>query len=484
VNRHACAAFALAALTGCANLRAECATHGGSPWLELTSPHFVVHTNLDDADAREATRGLEQSLGVLRHVFAGEHEPRRRVDVVLFRNTLQLQDILGRSEYRGVMMRDWHGPLLVVGGTMYMVGNSAAADVVMHELTHHASAFALAREPRWLAEGLATYFETTTIDSGGTVRVGDPMLRAFRIVQTSTPMTFEELWQWTDDPADAQQLMNRRYAASWMFVHFFYNQREAQFIEFLRALSTGVAPRAAFAQAFPGLRFAQLDEEARHYLAEGSYAAHVFPLGATPDTVQVKPLADAQVHAELARIALASKRPERAAEELDAEQALDPNLPLAFELKVLTTRDEARALALAREFTTRFPNDATAFRLLAMTLQANRAPVEEVLEAARRSLTLDDEDPHALSDAAMVLTSSGAGEEAVPLARKAALLAPYEPAAQFTLAAALSSVARCDDAAAAFERGSELFDEHTPPALRKRLVEQTRAMMKACAPSP
>jgi hypothetical protein len=482
VSRAACAAFALAALTGCANLRAECAAHGGSPWLELTSPHFVVHTNLDDSDAREATHGLEQSLGVLRYVFAGDHEPKRRIDVVLFRNTLQLQDILGRGEFNGLMMRDWHGPLLLVGGAMYLIGNSARADVVMHELTHHASSFALAREPRWLAEGLAMYFETTTIDSSGKVRVGDPMMQALRIVRSSTPMTFEELWQWTDDPVDSQQLLNRRYAASWMFVHFFYNQHEPELVEFLRALSTGVAPREAFARTFPGLSFAQLDDEARHYLAEGSYAAHVFPLRTTPDAVQVRPLADAQVHAELARIALASKRPERAAEELDAEQALDPNLPLAFELKVLTSRDDARALALAREFTTRFPNDATAFRLLAMTLRANRAPAEQVLQAARRSLALDDEDPHALSDAAMVLTSSGAGEEAVPLARKAALLAPYEPAAHFTLAIALSSVARCDDAAAAFERGTELFDEHTPAALRKRLVEQTRAMMKACAP--
>ena len=83
---------ALVMLSGCAHVTPECARHGGTPWREITSQHFVVQTNLSADDARAAAIQLEQArASILGALPSGGSTP--SLEVVVFTSAAQLSEL-------------------------------------------------------------------------------------------------------------------------------------------------------------------------------------------------------------------------------------------------------------------------------------------------------------------------------------------------------------------------------------------------------
>jgi tetratricopeptide (TPR) repeat protein len=479
-------AAALAA-TSCATLRPECAAHGADPWLELTSAHFDVKSNLDPEPARRAVLDLERSLALLRHAFPVGAEPAGLLEVVVFRDIREVQDLIGTTVYVGQAMSDWHGALMVLGNSRYLLTSDTDRGLVLHELTHHVASWAFVRHPRWLSEGLAMYFETATIDDQGAVRVGDALIPALNRMRALNHLSLDQLWGWdadVSDPAADPDLLEKRYGSSWLFVHYLFNRREKQLGRWFKALAAGDAPRTAFAKAFSDVDLTRLDDEVETYLEGASYRAHAFVLGAIDERIEQRALPDADAHGLFARIAAQMHDREQARarvqQELTLALGLDPTAQLPLELQVLSQRDAARAAELARALTTSHPDDARAWRLLGATLAHHKEPLTEVVAALRKAYALAPDDSGAAGDLAAALEAMAEVDEAVLLAKKAVLLAPGQADLQVTLARALAHSGRCDEAAAALDRARELFAEGLPSEVRVRFLERARSIVERC----
>ena len=140
---------------GCA-ASPRCPAHGGAPWHEVTSQHFVLRTDLAPSEARAATADFERQYTMLEDVaFPGYEEATERIAIVLFRDA---------GDYR--VFQPWG-----TGGVFYdrlpqdleraptMVLHDRLDDqtriVITHELTHRFLRRAFGYLPTWLNEGLA-----------------------------------------------------------------------------------------------------------------------------------------------------------------------------------------------------------------------------------------------------------------------------------------------------------------------------------------
>lgn len=470
--------LAVLGFASCATLRPECERHGGTPWRELQTVHFTVRTNLDAEEGREAALSFERALGALRQAFPGEREPTGRIDAVVFRSNPQLQDIAENPGIVGLMQEDWHGHLVAAGSASSLTGAYAKGGVVMHELTHYVASYALARQPRWFAEGLADYFEGLQLD-GGHARAGDANADALGLLQITAPLPFDSLWEWDSPFSTDDRLTALRYATSWLFVHYFYNRRFEQLTRYFAALANDEPPRAAFGRAFDGVDGSTLDREVRAYLNGGEYEAFIYELKPVDTQVQERPVPDAAVHAMLVRLA---HTPERKRRELDAALAIDPSAPSALTIQAL---DEERAevqLSLAQRLTTLHPKKVAGWRLLARALKRSGRSVAESMAALRQARSLAPADAYVLEELGADLLLDGSVSEAVAVLHEAVSLAPGSLLATARLARALALSNQCADAKQALERAQELGASHEGRAGAAKLLQHARQAIIECSP--
>lgn len=467
------AAAVLLEASACATLRPECSAHGGEPWLELETEHFVVRTNLTQGEGRAAILKLERWYAVVRRAFPSTSEPPPRLEAVIFSDPRQLEDLAGSTSMLGRPLRDWHGPLLLLGNTLYQFETQTEDALVLHELTHAIERSAFARQPRWLAEGLATYFETAKVDETGAARIGDPKLEWLKTVHRGTHLPLDALWEWDAAPTDVRQ------ASAWLFVHFLYHRKEKQFRRWLQALAQGMEPRFAFANAFEGRTVEQLDAEANEYVESGKYRAQMFVIEPIREYVGEALMSDARVHALFARIAAAVRGSEpwreRVQEELTHALELDPTDALALELKILAAAGQPM-LEEARTLITSHPDDPRGWRLAAAQL-ARAGDLEGAQESLEKANALVPDDPDVLRELGGVLEASGKGAEALPLVVKASRLAPHRYELQLTLALMLARANRCAEATLAYQHASELLDERMD---RAKFTERSKPYLDRC----
>lgn len=155
-------------------------------------------------------------------------------------------------------------------------------------------------QPPWLAEGLASYFQTLECDpDGGEIRVGQPPLNLLRVAQNGPRIPLPELL--AADTIDGDRTVF--YASAWAAVHFLMNRHAEELRAFEKALSARLPMATAWAQAFGRGAPADLDYELRDYLDGGRYALLIFPFGpARPDPIAERPTSDAEAHATRAQL--------------------------------------------------------------------------------------------------------------------------------------------------------------------------------------
>jgi tetratricopeptide (TPR) repeat protein len=368
---------------GCAHVRPECAAHGGTAWQLVTSSHFSLITNLDVARAREAVLKLELARAAVLPVLQGSELSTAPLEVVLLQSGAQVADLTGADD--SFASEDWRGPLLVARDDAAILASNPALEKTVHELTHVLAGRVLRRQPRWVAEGLASYLETVTVDvQERTARRGRANQTRLGDIERWNILPIEALWAWTGVEKDKPGLEQHRIASAWFWVYWLFNEQRAAFEGFLRALARGDEPGAAWRTAFPTLTTASMAAASERFRAEGKTTGQSIDLSRSDLRLDVQPLTDARVHAVLSRLAALRGDWARAAAEADTASALQADDAVVLE-QVSATRGDAQArLAAATRATELAPRRAEGWLLVGMAGGDAR-------EAALRSaLELDD----------------------------------------------------------------------------------------------
>lgn len=348
--------------SGCAHF--ECTAHGGAEVRSLSSEHFVVTSALPLAAHRAEAERLELLWDTFA-AFFGADVAHARVPMVLLDDTGDVESFA--SGYSGFVRRN--GPRVLVVGAPAAEG---APGTNAHELTHLVSAFMLPRQPRWLAEGLATLFEDATFKDAHTVKMGrwNPGRAEEAFVVGVLPL--EELMEWGGLKFDQSELLF--YASAWAWVHYLVNHEEAR----LQRLFAGLRGRKPVAdvmvEVFPPAERKTLQAAVQAYLGQARFRGWETRLNRVPQLSAPVLLSPSEVHAVRSQLFL---RDEKAAQqELEKAVALAPK-PLdgpAAVLRAELAKEDAKALV------TQFPT--TPEVLVAAWLEDDAAADRAVLTAA------------------------------------------------------------------------------------------------------
>lgn len=457
--------FAL--LCGCAHVAPECATHAGTPWLELSSQHFVVRTNLPAEEARAAAVQLERARASVLAAFPnGGKTSAEPLEVVVFARTAQLQDLSGDPLLNAALVHDWRGPMLLTASTAALI-ESTQLRLTLHELAHHASARALRRWPRWFEEGLAVYLETITIDLEKklAVRGAAHQLKLGEVMRWGV-LPVASLWAWDVEPDSLNGLEQHRAASAWFWVHFLFNEQRGVLDRFMRSLAEGEEPRSAWAAAMGQMSPEAMAQAANEYIAKGQTRSQVMELAQLNTAFSERVIPDAEVHAVLSRAAGATGAWPRARAEARAALKLGANEQMVQEQNVVTQDTAEGRVEAARLLTQLLPRDAAGWLLLGLALPATDAERGQALALA---VELEPRSFFALSELAKFRCGEARCDEGVVLAEKAAGLAPGDARVQAATAAVQRQAGLCALAVVSQQRALEVLPRRASTGLRKQL---------------
>jgi tetratricopeptide (TPR) repeat protein len=428
------------------------APRAAPPWLQLTSEHVVLRTDVDRAEALRMIRELELMRALLTDAFALELPASAPpVQAVAFARPGDLLEFTGDRRVAGKAYthRSGRGQLLLMDGRPDDMGV-----VVSHELAHALLTQVMPRQPRWFAEGMAQWASSMgrVSDDGKRVlgSLPDPWMREYLSPGELAPARDLLTWERPDKKEDG-----RRYATSWLLARTLLAEQPRAFADFQKRLEDGEAAKAAWNGAFPqwsldvagGL--AALDhllEERARDLSSPSREVQA----AVDPKVEVRTLSGSEIHTMRLEVPREWK-PDELQAEIDAALREDP-----AHVKALSFMAEDRSavrLPLARRAVEAHPEDPDAWALLASVLPASEA--EEREAALRRAVALapDRADLRALLAGRLVLDRP---EEAEQVAERAVELAPWSPYARTMRARALAALGRCEDAAVEERRALDL----------------------------
>jgi hypothetical protein len=290
--------------------------------------HFRLRTDRKPADARVTLTDLEQLRAALLTVFGAPVDfDTGQVPVVVV--DTGWTDFAPR-QINGFFTRALFQPLVVMATTSQLYGQ----ELIKHELVHFFSSKVTTRQPPWMAEGLASYYETIEYDSEtGRVTVGRPPPALLVQAQRRTSVaSLEAMFTAREIDQEARHF----YADAWITTHYLMNHRRTALASYEKALHTGASAESAWAAAFGSQTPEQLAAAVNRYLDGGQYELLVYrmPALALPAPVE-RALPDADIHATRALLFLTGSR----------ARALVPELSLGSDDPLLGAKrelDEAR----------------------------------------------------------------------------------------------------------------------------------------------
>lgn len=315
-------------------------SQGGHAWFEISTEHFVLHTDLDEDAARSAARDFEVAYLNLEQVaFPGYEHFGEGMDIILLRSA---------GEFHHFWPRDMAGFYLdrppqdlERAPTMVLYGNldGEARVVFLHELTHRFIARAYGWAPVWLNEGLADYFSTMRVEGGRAILGAVP---AGRLIEPSLVPSVRELvtadhaafyGAWTgEDYGDLHR--TSYYAGAYALVHLLRNgpdEQRRRFDAFVDAMNNGARADVAWASTIGVVPGDSLERIFRSHLSEWQdwdlFGARVEPLP-IPAMRQARSMSDTEIHLLWARLVRASGEDAKEVRaQLDDARAGDPASP-------------------------------------------------------------------------------------------------------------------------------------------------------------
>lgn len=456
-------------------------------WLQLESDHFLLRTDLTEAEARPVLIELERvRVALFAASWHGPKPPAGKLQGVMLADEAELSEFAGRG-IGGYVTTDVFGERILA---LSAEQSPSQLPVLKHELAHYLNKAFLLREPRWLSEGLACYLETLRLDfAENRFVLGEPSRERLRFLAVNPVMDYSRVLKMGPEALTLSPGQGYAFeSAAWLLVHYLANERRAQLDDFIQRLARAQDPDAAFRAAFPGLTEEQLGRDVNGYLQHGRFLTVAVPLPAYQGELKARALSAAEAHALRAELYLESVgRTEaqrgRAAAEVKASLALDPANPLA--LGVLAELSGTRSAEAARAATRIHPDDWRSFWLLAQAApEQDSAGRRSALEEAAK---LAPQDPAVLGALAWQYASKGDGAQALPIAAHAVELSPGNPVYLDTLAVALGALGRCDEAVLTERRALEVLPDRAAPQAGEQLRARLARLQTTCrkpAPRP
>ena len=456
----------------------ECPDEGGAPWRELRTAHFVIQTDVSSSKAHELAEDLERIHETVRYGLFRKPPETGVIRVLAPAEREEFELFAPKGVAAFYTQAALTGPVIVLPGSL----RDSQRVVAAHEITHHIAARVFARQPLWFAEGLATYMESVAqVGPHHTPSVGG--LAAWR---------FAEVYPFLGGAAELlaarKQLKDSHaYAVAWALVQFLVNRHGTEFGQLQQRFARGQDPAVAWREVFPQWNPADkasmdaLDGEIGRFLKTGESRSRDVELPPAPP-VEERALSAAEAHG--ARLAVPwinqGRKVDPSLLRAEAEEALRHDPASVPALAVLSGLDKESAPALARRAVEGHPDDARAWLLFARSIPDayRERRVEPLVRAARA----DPTNAVGLNDLAWELLGTGRATEALPIAAKAAGLAPGQSAILDTLAGALEAVGRCAEALQVERRALDVLSETTDDAARAPYLGRIGRLEKGCGP--
>ena len=167
-------------------------------------------------------------------------------------------------------------------------------ETLTHELTHVISFGAIAQQPRWFGEGLASFFETTSLAWDQTlVDVGKPQEGRMYVLQHEGPLPMAEVFACKSHAC----VGDRFYATVWLLYSFLMNvhPQELQRLQARLAEVTHGQEDRVWAEVFPSLPADKLDHEMLAWISHGQHQIWHFNAKIVEPHITTRPIGDAEV---------------------------------------------------------------------------------------------------------------------------------------------------------------------------------------------
>jgi tetratricopeptide (TPR) repeat protein len=478
-------------------------TQGESTWLEVTTRHFVLHTDLDRDAALATASEFEDAYGYLEAVaFPGNEGLTQRMDVVCFRDAREFHrvfppDDLGGLYFDRAPQDVERRPTMVLYGAL----RDNARTIFLHELTHRFMSRAYGWTPPWLNEGLADYFSTMEIDSEKVLLGMVPRGRLFvrlgvhYALEDGVPTVHELVhadraefygsWSATSDELHRVRYYSGAYVLVHMLMHGNAEQRK-RFGDFIDAMDHGVRATDAWARTFGTVPEDDLETAFRAHLSGWrSWSLNGSPVPALPPSPRQKQamMREEEIHLLWARLLRKAQAPLAAVQtELDRAGAAAPDSPSVAYAKgslELSLGHATEARALFESALARAPDDP---RYLYATLLTRARTgggwdgesIERLLKVAKSS----DE----LSAAATILSELGSRDAALRMADAAVAADPGYPLALAAHARVQFDAGHFAEAVADQERAVAFAPEHVDDGPLIESLEKYRRALASAKP--
>ncbi len=226
------------------------------------TPHYVVCHNTSDAFAQETGELVEQLCKAFTAYFGGRgmglDRPQFPMVLLVFNSEAEFHEYRNKSKESSSLTQI--AGYYSISTNRVAFFNAAGKDsakygnaqwhnmsTVIHEATHQIAFNSgchprLAENPRWIIEGLATYFETPELQGKKIAwsevgKVNGPRLDRFVAYRKKgrKPDSIKRLIA-TDDRFRGDDIAGDAYSESWAMTHFLVNKRMPQFLKYLKLL--------------------------------------------------------------------------------------------------------------------------------------------------------------------------------------------------------------------------------------------------------
>lgn len=450
-------------------------------WREYHSKHFIIDAagwNRDPAILVGAFEDLHAA--VLAALVKEPVDIPGRVRVLVLPHQRDLTDYSGSRYVAGLF---WVTPL---GEPTILISADSVESVpqiIAHELTHLVSSYLFPRQSYWFAEGLAQFVEgVAKVDDGRRWAGSDPaggwVAGAVKLQDVSSLLT-GKTGEWGADP----------YLTSWILYRFLWNERGKQLTAYQRHLMDGKSPSQAWRLAFPEWdtesgKVSQLNDLISKHQLTGRGVRWEIKSGDVDRTFTSNAPALGDVHLALLHLrlfqtnSLVHERIRR--EELEEALREQPGHPVVA--AELTRLRQAPLLPALRATAEANPKDGRGWYLLGM----EASDPEEREQALRRAVEHWSDGALAQAALATDLASTGRAKEALPLANRAADLAPWQPMTFSALATVALELGKCKQALTLQMTAVEIVESKRVGSLgvdAKQMRDRLDGIQKRCASS-
>lgn len=262
---------------------------------------------------------------------------------------------------------------------------------MVHELTHLVSFAVIHHQPRWLAEGMATYFESAQFAEDGTIVT----LGIAPAYYESSPIPISKLFDWRRK--SSLTVERRLYQTAWALFSFLINEHKAELAHYLWLIDHTGDPadgpwwqqqQRAWSNGFPSLPVEEVDHKLRQWLSDGSHRVLKFYVHAKDAPITGRRLSDADTYAIRSYLFGGPTPAQRARGRVECSQALalEPTNVLARVIEVVD--GEKPTLAIGRAIAAAHPDDWRAWWLATMALKDAHGDPSELDHARNQACEL------------------------------------------------------------------------------------------------